>query len=60
MIKKATFKDCALLQDSRYAPFAGYTVFIINDTYLIFEDEIIEDFDVDYHKDIFEIEQTVD
>lgn len=60
MIEKATFKDGDLLQDSRFAPFAGDTVFIIDDCFLIFNDEIIIDFDIIYYKDIFEITESIE
>ncbi len=60
MIQKAEFKKCELLQDSRFAPYEGFTVFIIAETYLIFEDEIIDDFDIEYYSDIFNIIETTD
>jgi hypothetical protein len=39
MIKKAIFKSGAKLESCRFAPYAGDTVFIINDEILIFNDE---------------------
>lgn len=60
MIEKAVFKKCKKLEESRFAPYAGDTVFIIDRTYLIHDEQIITDFDVAYHKAIFEVEETVD
>lgn len=60
MIQKCVLKKCALLDETRFAPYKDYTVFIIDGIYLIFEDEIIQDFDIDYYKDVFEIIETVD
>ena len=59
MIQKATLKDVPMLQDSRFAPYVGETVFIIDRAYLIFpvEEEIVTDFDVEYYRDIFEINE---
>jgi len=59
-IKKATFKRCRAIEDCRFAPYVGDTVFIVNDDILIFEDEIILDFDVEYYEEIFDIIETVE
>jgi hypothetical protein len=59
-IQEAVFINCKKLDDSRFAPYAGDTVFIINDDILIFNDEIIEDFDVEYYLEIFDIKNTID
>jgi hypothetical protein len=59
MVVKATFKAGAKLEDSRFAPYEGDIVFIIDDDILIHDDEIIEDFDVEYYKEIFEIVESV-
>jgi len=55
MVVKAIFKAGPKLDDCRFAPYEGETVFIINDDILIFDNEIIDDFDTEYYKDIFEI-----
>ena len=60
MIQKATFIEGDLLEESRFAPYAEYVVFIIDNDYLIFEEEIIMDFDVEYYMDIFDITKTVE
>ncbi len=60
MIQKAKFKKGKLLEDSRFAPYEGYTVFIIDESILIFEEEIITDFDIKYYRKVFQIIETVD
>ena len=59
MIEKAIFKAGNLLEESRFAPYVGDVVFIINQEYIIYDDEIYKDFDIDYYKDIFEIIEAV-
>jgi hypothetical protein len=59
-IVKAIFKAGPKLDDSRFAPYEGDTVFIIDDDILIHDNEIIQDFDVDYYRDVFEIIESVD
>lgn len=54
-VKKAIFKEGRELEDTRFAPNAGETVFIVDDDILIFDDEIIRDFDVQYYIKAFEI-----
>lgn len=58
MIQKATFKAGQKLEDCRFAPHEGEIVFIIDEEYLILGDEVIEDFDIEFYKDIFEITET--
>ena len=59
MVQKAVFKDGPDLQGCRFAPYAGDLLFIIDRSILIHNDEIIEDFDVEYYNNIFEIKETV-
>jgi len=58
-VVKAVFKAGAKLEECRFAPYEGDIVFIIDDDILIHEYEIIEDFDVEYYKEIFEIIESV-
>jgi len=59
MIQKAKFKAGDELEDTRFAPYEGEVVFIIDEDYLIVGDEIVTDFDVQFYKGIFEIIETV-
>lgn len=59
MIQKAILKKCDLLEESQFAPYSGYTVFIIDNEHMILNDEIYEDIDVEYYSEIFEIIETV-
>ncbi len=60
MIQKCVFKKGEQLEDTRFAPHKGEVVFLIDEAILIFEDEIIKDFDLDYYDDILEIIETVE
>lgn len=60
MIQKAILKECLELQKTRFALYAGYTVFIIDRKHVIIDDEIFTDFDVDEYKKIFKIIKTVE
>lgn len=59
-VSKATFVKGIVLDETRFAPYAGYTVFIIDDSILIFDEDIIEDFDIVHYKEIFDIIETID
>lgn len=57
-IQKATFKECPEIQETRFAPYVGYTVFIINDQIVIY-DQRIELLEIDVeHETIFEVIET--
>lgn len=57
MIQQVIFKDCDKLQDCRFAPCAGETAFIIDNEYVIHNDECYE-FDCEFYKEIFEVVNT--
>mgnify|MGYP006921284676 CR=1 FL=1 len=59
MIQKAKIKNIAH-NGSWLAPYAGETVFIINEEILILDDEIYEDFYFEEYEEFLEIIQTVD
>lgn len=59
-VTKAILKKGKLLDETRFAPYEGYTVFIVDERIIILEEEIIEDFDVPYYKAIFNIVEVVD
>ncbi len=60
MIQKAILIKGNLLEETRLAPYVGDVVFIVDDEYLILAEEIIEDFDIKYYREIFDVTQTVD
>ena len=59
-IEIATFKDVPELQETRFAPYVGYTCYIIDDEVLLFEGQIITDFDVISNQDLFDITERYD
>lgn len=60
MVEKAKFKKGNLLEKTRFAPYSDYPVFIIDDRILIVDDEIIDDFDIAEHREIFEVIEIVE
>ncbi len=59
-IVKAKIKDCEETQATRFAPYAGAIIFIIDNNQIIIGEELEEGFDVDFYKSIFEIIQEWD
>ncbi len=59
-IQFANFKKCALLEDTAFAPYFDYPVIIIDNSILIVDGEVTDDFDMEYYKSIFEITETVE
>jgi hypothetical protein len=55
MIQKATLVKCEALEETRFAPYAGDIVFIIDSEYIILNDEVHEDFDIEGNMEIFDI-----
>lgn len=60
MVQKAVLIGGDLLEDSRFAPYEGDIVFIIDGDVIIHNEGIIEGFDVGYYEGIFDIFETVD
>jgi len=54
-IQIARIKPGQLTEDSRFAPYVGDLVTIIEESVVVNGEEIHSDFDMDFYSDIFEI-----